>query len=535
MLLCDIEVENDGEAPRIHSMNEHFMSEVGKSFSFATIDQQFYVYVGSCERVDPETCENAMIKLFPDQQFYVYVGSCERVDPETCENAMIKLFPGRCEHDHESSIIKIFNSIDRNNDSSISPTELKDYIIHQYDLDIHDIADDLVDIRMELLDADANGKTDKYQKTEAKARKNERFKAIALLLLAISMLTVRVEPLTQSVRIFSENVKIVSFYVSFILVTLATNAKTTIAPIKASQDKKHPIYHKVLPRAEKKLFHENVGDDTMGKSPSLEDLSSYKNSQSAGSWWQNTRTVGMQHLSSVNQPNELKAHCKVRPEVEVTKGVNLKSWLRTIRALPKYRANTVPSMCSFMHDQKRKRPHSPNAQQHRRQEFKKPWLLSFAYGRALQQRAFEVWSANEEENSKMAQDVFLAKSKANSEATHGEAAYLCGREPNFDLTIEEKEELSRDDFLIMTRSTINSKSVSEILGFPSISHVFVSGLKWAPCLARVRSNHVLADVSSLPRMFLGPRKAQRPGKPIIRHQRVSLFASQFLLNCHEGN
>ncbi|GKB99297.1 ribonuclease H-like domain-containing protein, partial [Tanacetum coccineum] len=48
--------------------------------------------------------------------------------------------------------------------------------------------------------------------------------------------------------------------------------------------------------------------------------------------------------------------------------------------------------------------------------------------------------------------------------------------------------------------------VSEILGFPSISHVPVSGPKWAPCLARVRSNRVLADVSSLPRMFLGPRK-----------------------------
>ncbi|GJQ93067.1 hypothetical protein Tco_0004206 [Tanacetum coccineum] len=60
--------------------------------------------------------------------------------------------------------------------------------------------------------------------------------------------------------------------------------------------------------------------------------------------------------------------------------------------------------------------------------------------------------------------------------------------------------------------------VSEILGFPSISLISISGPKWAPCLARVRSNRVRADVSSLPWMFLGPRKAQRPGKPIIRHQ-----------------
>ncbi|GJU53764.1 ceramide kinase isoform X1 [Tanacetum coccineum] len=44
-----------------------------------------------------------------------------------------------------------------NNDSSISPSDLKDYIIDQYDLDIHDIAEDLVEILMELLDADANG------------------------------------------------------------------------------------------------------------------------------------------------------------------------------------------------------------------------------------------------------------------------------------------------------------------------------------------------------------------------------------------
>lgn len=74
---------------------------------------------------------------------------------------------------------------------------------------------------------------------EAKARKNGRFKAIALLLLGISMLTVLVEPLTQSVRIFSENVKIAPFYVSFILIPLATHARTAIAAIRASQHKKH--------------------------------------------------------------------------------------------------------------------------------------------------------------------------------------------------------------------------------------------------------------------------------------------------------
>ena len=82
-------------------------------------------------------------------------------------------------------------------------------------------------------------KTSEYQKAKAKARKNGRFKAIALLLLGISMLLVLVEPLTQSVRIFSENVKIAPFYVSFILVPLATNARAAIAAIIAAKQKRH--------------------------------------------------------------------------------------------------------------------------------------------------------------------------------------------------------------------------------------------------------------------------------------------------------
>ncbi|KAJ0513255.1 putative transcription factor AP2-EREBP family [Helianthus annuus] len=45
-----------------------------------------------------------------------------------------------------------------------------------------------------------------------------------------------------------------------------------------------------------------------------------------------------------------------------------------------------------------------------------------------------------------------------------EAACLYDREPNFELTAEEKDELSKliwDDFLTMTRSAINSKKHQE--------------------------------------------------------------------------
>ncbi|GKB05613.1 magnesium transporter MRS2-3-like protein [Tanacetum coccineum] len=66
-------------------------------------------------------------------------------------------------------IFKIFTPIDTNNDSS---SELKDYIIDQYDVDIHDIADDLVEILMELLDADANGsiKKDEFKPRAKRCR-----------------------------------------------------------------------------------------------------------------------------------------------------------------------------------------------------------------------------------------------------------------------------------------------------------------------------------------------------------------------------
>lgn len=52
---------------------------------------------------------------------------------------------------------------------------------------------------------------------------------------------------------------------------------------------------------------------------------------------------------------------------------------------------------------------------------KKPWILSFSYGRALQQSTLKSWSGKEE-NKQKAQETFLARAKANSEATLGKYA-----------------------------------------------------------------------------------------------------------------
>lgn len=82
---------------------------------------------------------------------------------------------------------------------------------------------------------------DRYHQNEAKAKTEEKYKAMALLIVGIIMLTVLAEPLVESVRRFSESVKIEPFYVSFILVPLATNVRTAIAPIRAAMQKKHQI------------------------------------------------------------------------------------------------------------------------------------------------------------------------------------------------------------------------------------------------------------------------------------------------------
>jgi len=49
---------------------------------------------------------------------------------------------------------------------------------------------------------------------------------------------------------------------------------------------------------------------------------------------------------------------------------------------------------------------------------KKPWILSFSYGRALQASAIEIWGGKKE-NVAAAQTAFLERAKANSEAQLG--------------------------------------------------------------------------------------------------------------------
>ncbi|KAI3828224.1 hypothetical protein L1987_02321 [Smallanthus sonchifolius] len=131
----------------------------------------------------------------------------------------------------ESAIDRFFERIDTDKDGSITGNELQIFIKKVNEKE-----------------------TDTYHLAEAKAKAEETFKAIILLIVGIFMLTILAEPLVESVRQFSESVNIEPFYVSFILVPLATNARTAIAAIRAANQKRHPttsltfseIYHKVF-------------------------------------------------------------------------------------------------------------------------------------------------------------------------------------------------------------------------------------------------------------------------------------------------
>jgi len=57
----------------------------------------------------------------------------------------------------------------------------------------------------------------------------------------------------------------------------------------------------------------------------------------------------------------------------------------------------------------------------RLENIRRPWFLSFSYGRALQHSCLKKW-AGKDENWKEAQQILLGRAKANSEAQLGKYA-----------------------------------------------------------------------------------------------------------------
>ncbi|KZV14909.1 fructose-bisphosphate aldolase, cytoplasmic isozyme-like [Dorcoceras hygrometricum] len=99
---------------------------------------------------------------------------------------------------------------------------------------------------------------------------------------------------------------------------------------------------------------------------------------------------------------------KVAPEVVAE---------HTVRALQRTMPAAVPAVV-FLSGGQSEEEATVNLNAMNKLKTKKPWTLSFSFGRALQQSTLKSWSGKEE-NIPKAQEAFLARCKANSEATLG--------------------------------------------------------------------------------------------------------------------
>ncbi|KAL5717121.1 fructose-bisphosphate aldolase [Ranunculus cassubicifolius] len=89
----------------------------------------------------------------------------------------------------------------------------------------------------------------------------------------------------------------------------------------------------------------------------------------------------------------------------------------TVRALQRTMPPAVPAVV-FLSGGQSEEQATLNLNAMNQLKAKKPWFLSFSFGRALQQSTLKAWSGKEE-NVEKAQAAFLTRCKANSEATLG--------------------------------------------------------------------------------------------------------------------
>ncbi|XP_071698396.1 ethylene-responsive transcription factor-like protein At4g13040 isoform X2 [Rutidosis leptorrhynchoides] len=157
-------------------------------------------------------------------------------------------------------------------------------------------------------------------------------------------------------------------------------------------------------------------------------LSSYENGQSPGNRVQTTRSPAIHRSSSV--------------DVDGTNEDNSKS-----EEPEPSNVNESKQPAGFPVFKRRKR--------HRRKNFEnqEACVMRGVYFKNMK------WQAAIKVDKKQ---IHLGTVGSQEEAArlYDRAAFLCGREPNFELTVEEKDELSKltwDEFLIMTRDAINNK------------------------------------------------------------------------------
>ncbi|GFP79632.1 hypothetical protein PHJA_000106700 [Phtheirospermum japonicum] len=140
-----------------------------------------------------------------------------------------------------SAIKRLFKDIDHDGDDLVSYSELRDLTMNiKFGNVAHD-TDAAASKIMEELDKDWE-KTDKLVKDKFIDKSVVAWtKAISLVVLGIVMLGLLAEPLIHSVQNLSTAANIPSFFIAFIFVPLATNARIAISAISEARRKKTSI------------------------------------------------------------------------------------------------------------------------------------------------------------------------------------------------------------------------------------------------------------------------------------------------------
>lgn len=89
----------------------------------------------------------------------------------------------------------------------------------------------------------------------------------------------------------------------------------------------------------------------------------------------------------------------------------------TLKALQRTVPAAVPGVI-FLSGHQSEEEATANLNAMNRHPGRKPWVLTFCYGRALQASAIKAWSGKRE-NTKLAKLEFLKRAKANSDAQLG--------------------------------------------------------------------------------------------------------------------
>ncbi|KAJ6966137.1 hypothetical protein NC652_003886 [Populus alba x Populus x berolinensis] len=163
------------------------------------------------------------------------------ISKDELKELMKKIEIGKISWDVDEAAEKIMEALDTSGDQMIDEKEFAEGIVRW----LINTSENVTPVSTRSQDDNNRGtweevdKLLKDEKTNAVDKSSWAwFKAIMSMVLGAAILSVLAEPLTQSVQNFSEDAGIPSFFVSFVLVPLATNARAATAAITTACRKK---------------------------------------------------------------------------------------------------------------------------------------------------------------------------------------------------------------------------------------------------------------------------------------------------------